>query len=209
MATLKTKFKNWNCRTKNSFRGLVYIFIVARYPGLKPPMVGGIDLVGSVLETKSSNLKVILRKYLIFQRIQNIKIFIIWKIVLRYLKRTSVEKFYTVVLFILSCEEHQGPGKIVNKKFNFFNFSLSLALTPKHREPTIHHKLRDRKIFIFGSAKVLVWQFFFKINCFFGENFRVLIKMIIFSDVGWTECSCEWLGYWYWSLRWICRRSQA
>ncbi|XP_023331817.1 uncharacterized protein LOC111703951 [Eurytemora carolleeae] len=32
--------------------------VTGKYPGLKPPMVGGIDLVGSVLETKSSNLKV-------------------------------------------------------------------------------------------------------------------------------------------------------
>ena len=35
----------------------VHIFTI-RYPGLKPPMVGGIDLVGKVIETKSDSLKV-------------------------------------------------------------------------------------------------------------------------------------------------------
>jgi acrylyl-CoA reductase (NADPH) len=34
------------------------LVVTGKYPGLKPPMIGGIDLVGSVLETKSSNLKV-------------------------------------------------------------------------------------------------------------------------------------------------------
>ena len=29
----------------------------SRYPGLKPPMVGGIDLVGRILETSSSTHK--------------------------------------------------------------------------------------------------------------------------------------------------------
>jgi len=33
------------------------LVVAGKYPGLKPPMVGGIDLVGKVLETKSSNFK--------------------------------------------------------------------------------------------------------------------------------------------------------
>jgi len=34
------------------------LVVTGKYPGLKPPMVGGIDLVGKVLETKSTSLKV-------------------------------------------------------------------------------------------------------------------------------------------------------
>jgi len=34
------------------------LVVTGKYPGLKPPMVGGIDLVGKVLETKSDSLKV-------------------------------------------------------------------------------------------------------------------------------------------------------
>jgi len=34
------------------------LVVTGKYPGLKPPMVGGIDLVGRVLETKSSTLSV-------------------------------------------------------------------------------------------------------------------------------------------------------
>jgi len=34
------------------------LVVCGKYPGLKPPMVGGIDLVGKVLETKSDTLKV-------------------------------------------------------------------------------------------------------------------------------------------------------
>eukprot|EP00088_Acartia_fossae_P055666 TRINITY_DN6463_c0_g1_i1.p1 TRINITY_DN6463_c0_g1~~TRINITY_DN6463_c0_g1_i1.p1 ORF type:complete len:356 (+),score=98.17 TRINITY_DN6463_c0_g1_i1:27-1070(+) len=34
------------------------LVLTGKYPGLKPPMVGGIDLVGKVLETKSDTLKV-------------------------------------------------------------------------------------------------------------------------------------------------------
>lgn len=34
------------------------LVVAGKYPGLRPPMIGGIDLVGKVLETKSSTLKV-------------------------------------------------------------------------------------------------------------------------------------------------------
>jgi len=34
------------------------LVVSGKYPGLKPPMVGGIDLVGQVLETKSTSIKV-------------------------------------------------------------------------------------------------------------------------------------------------------
>jgi len=34
------------------------LVVAGKYPGLKPPMIGGIDLVGKVLETGSSSLKV-------------------------------------------------------------------------------------------------------------------------------------------------------
>jgi len=34
------------------------LVVQGKYPGLKPPMVGGIDLVGKVLETKSTSIKV-------------------------------------------------------------------------------------------------------------------------------------------------------
>lgn len=34
------------------------LVVMGKYPGMKPPMVGGIDLVGQVLETKSDSIKV-------------------------------------------------------------------------------------------------------------------------------------------------------
>jgi len=59
-STVRSQPGDCDLLVKVEYSGLNYkdaLVVAGKYPGLKPPMVGGIDLVGKVLETKSSNLK--------------------------------------------------------------------------------------------------------------------------------------------------------
>jgi len=60
-STVKTQPGECDMLLKVDYSTLNYkdaLVVTGKYPGLKPPMVGGIDLVGKVVETKSTNFKV-------------------------------------------------------------------------------------------------------------------------------------------------------